>query len=56
MDVQLVAVLVMLVAAAGYVGRAVWRTWSAPAGGCGAGCGKCAAPSVEVKPGRISLV
>lgn len=56
MDIQLIAVVVALVAAAGYVGRAVWRTWTAPAGGCGSGCGKCAAPAHEAKPGRISLV
>ncbi len=56
MDVQLAAVLVVLVAAAGYVGRAVWRTWTPAAGGCGVGCGKCAAPAAEAKPGRISLV
>lgn len=52
MDWQLLAVGVCVLAAAAVVGRATWRTW---AGGCGSGCGKCAAPPPEASGRRIAL-
>lgn len=52
---QLAITLVLVGIAAFAVGRGLVRTWAAP-GGCGAGCGKCAAGVEEaVKPGRIPL-
>jgi FeoB-associated Cys-rich membrane protein len=44
MDWQLVVAILLVVAAAGYLGRQAWRTWTAKKGGCagGCGCGKAA--------------
>lgn len=57
MDWQLAIVGAAVAAAVGYLARSAWRTWfAAKPGGCGAGCGTCAAPADEAKmPGRISL-
>ncbi len=55
MDGQLVVVVVAVLAATGYIGRATWRTWVGPKAGCGAGCGKCIAPPVEPAGRRIAL-
>ena len=54
MDWQLVGVGLCLLAAAAYVGRSAWRTWTGPAG-CGSGCGRCAIPT-PVDERRISLL
>ena len=55
MDYQLVVVGAAVLAAAGYVGRATWRTWFGPKAGCGSGCGKCAAPRPEPAGRRVAL-
>jgi len=39
MDWQLVAVMVAVAAAALYVARGWWRSWSASKAGCSGGCG-----------------
>ena len=53
MDWQLVVVGVAVLAAAGFVGRATWRTWAKP--GCGSGCGKCPAAKPEPVGRRVAL-
>jgi FeoB-associated Cys-rich membrane protein len=55
--VQLIVVGVLVAAAALYVVRGAWKTWSGKsAKGCGAGCGKCATPAAEPKrDGRFPL-
>ena len=57
---QLVLVGLAVVAAAVYVLRAAWKTWSGKsAKTCGSGCGKCATPATpEPQPkqeGRFPL-
>lgn len=54
---QLVLVGAAIAAAGLYVLRAAWKTWftSAAEKGCGAGCGKCAAPAPEKPDGRFPL-
>lgn len=54
---QLVIVGAMVAVAALYVLRATWKTWFGQAAekGCGAGCGKCAAPPEPKQSGRYSL-
>ncbi|WP_162271653.1 FeoB-associated Cys-rich membrane protein [Gemmata sp. SH-PL17] len=52
---QLVVVGGVVAFAAGYVLRAMWKTWfGASKPGCGSGCGKCATsdPEPEVKGRR----
>jgi hypothetical protein len=39
LDWQLVLVGLLVAAAAWYLVRASWRTWTAKKGGCGGGCG-----------------
>jgi hypothetical protein len=39
MDWQMSIVVVLIAAAAVYVGRTSWRTWLPPKGQCGGGCG-----------------
>ena len=55
MDWQLAVVAAAVSGAMCYVGRATWRTWAGPKAGCGAGCGKCAAPPVQPAGRRIGL-
>ncbi|MCE9567273.1 MAG: FeoB-associated Cys-rich membrane protein [Planctomycetes bacterium] len=53
---QLVIVGVLIAAAAGYVLRSWWKAWFGKSEkGCGAGCGKCAAPPEPEQKGRYSL-
>jgi hypothetical protein len=52
MDWQLLVVGVAVVTAAGFVGRATWRTW---VGGCRTGCGKCVTPTPEPSGRRVAL-
>jgi hypothetical protein len=54
---QLTLVGLLVAAAAAYVVRAAWKAWSGKsAKGCGAGCGKCATTTPEVKQeGRFPL-
>ena len=44
---QLIATYSIIGLAAAYVLRALWRTVAGKKGGCGSGCGKCAAPAPE---------
>jgi hypothetical protein len=54
---QLAVVGALVAVAALYVARATWKTWfGRSAKGCGAGCGKCAAPAAEPeRNGRFPL-
>ncbi|MBN9519819.1 FeoB-associated Cys-rich membrane protein [bacterium] len=52
---QLVAVVVIVGLAAGYVAWSACRLVAGKKAGCGSGCGKCAAPAVQPPPGRVSL-
>jgi hypothetical protein len=52
MDLQLLAVGLAMLAAAGYVGRSAWRTWF---GGCQTGCGKCVPHPAELAGRRVPL-
>lgn len=55
---QLAIVAMLIAAAAVYIGRSMWKSWSGKAAtGCAAGCGKCAqAPETEtMKDGRFPL-
>jgi hypothetical protein len=55
-DWQLVVVAGVGVLAVAFLGLSAWRTWFGRARGCGAGCGKCAAPAPpDGAPGRVSL-
>jgi hypothetical protein len=55
-DWQLVLTYVIVLLAAAYVLRAVWRPLlGRGGGGCGSACGKCAAPEPAPIPGRIGL-
>jgi hypothetical protein len=51
---QQAATIAMITLAAAYIVRSLWRTLAGKKVGCGAGCGKCAAPAPE-PIGRISL-
>jgi hypothetical protein len=55
--VQLAIVALVVVAAAAYILRSVWRTlFGRGSSGCGASCGKCAPKAPEVQPeGRFPL-
>lgn len=53
MEWQLIAVLVVIVAAVGYVARAAWKTWFGRKAGCASACGGCAKPEPVGK--RIAL-
>ena len=56
MDWQLPLAGIAIVAAAVYVGRRAWRTWTHKGSGCGGGCGsgcKSAAPSTSNTPARL---
>jgi FeoB-associated Cys-rich membrane protein len=54
---QLIAVLVIVAAAAVYLIRQTWRTWSRKAGACGGGCG-CArkTPTATGSNGTAALI
>ena len=52
---QLAATIAIIVVAAAYVMRALWRTVAGKKAGCASGCGKCAAPAPPEQKGRISL-
>jgi hypothetical protein len=56
LDLQLIAVAVIVALAGAYVARATWRAWAGRKGGCASGCVKCTTPvpTPEGK-GRISL-
>ena len=54
-DLQLLAVALIVALAVAYVGRSAWRTWAGKKAGCASGCGKCAAPDSPEQKGRISL-
>jgi hypothetical protein len=43
MDIQFVLMLILFVAALGYVARMVYRSIHTKSGACNTGCGKCAA-------------
>jgi hypothetical protein len=48
---QELTVYVLVVAAALYVGRRAWRTWSGRGTACASGCGKgCGEPKNEERP------
>lgn len=56
MESQLVITVLIVLAAAAYVARAVLRPVLGRAKtGCGTGCGKCATPEPPPQPGRIGL-
>jgi hypothetical protein len=57
MELQLIAVVVIVAAAAAFLIRATWKTWTGKKSGCVSGCGKCGtpAPSTPEAKGRISL-
>jgi attachment p12 family protein len=55
MELQLVAVWVIVAAAALYVTRAFWKSLRGSGKGCGSGCGKCTPTNEEAKDGRIPL-
>lgn len=45
---QLIVVGLLIALAAGYILRAIWKTWfGGSKAGCGSGCGKCATPASE---------
>jgi hypothetical protein len=54
MEMQLLGVYGLIVVAVAVVARRTYRTWFAKSsGGCGSGCGKCAAPpAVEAPDGK----
>jgi len=55
-DWQLVAVLLAVAAALGYVTRAAWKTWFGRKAACASSCGGCAKPADEEGAGkRIAL-
>ena len=43
MDIQFVLMLILFIAALGYVARMVYRSIHTKSGACNTGCGKCAA-------------
>ena len=55
MDWQLAIVLLIVVAAAVYLVRQTWRTWSGAAGGCRSGCG-CARTQAESPESKVTLI
>jgi len=56
MDIQVIAVIVLVAVSALYVMWAGYRSLTGARSGCGSGCGKCAAPAEETKrPGMIQL-
>jgi hypothetical protein len=55
MDWQLLTVGGAVLAAAGYLARSAWQTWSGGKAGCGSGCGKCSTPAVGESGKRIAL-
>ena len=55
MEWQLIAVLLALAAAVGYLVRASWKTWFGRKAGCGSACGGCAKPVAENVGKRIAL-
>ncbi|MCI0701782.1 MAG: FeoB-associated Cys-rich membrane protein [Planctomycetia bacterium] len=45
---QLIVVGLIVACAAGYIVRAMWKTWIGKSkANCGSGCGKCAAPAPD---------
>ena len=56
MTVQLAFVVTAIAIALAYVGRATAKTWLGSSAGCGRGCGKCAAPTPNDSPRRVSLL
>lgn len=54
MDGQLIAVVVIVLAAAGYVLQSAWRVFRGKKAGCASGCGKCT-PAEPPKAGRVAL-
>lgn len=55
MDFQLLAVWIIVALAALYVGRSIWKAIRQSGKGCAGGCGRCAAPAPDEKPGRVPL-
>jgi hypothetical protein len=55
MEWQLIAVLLMLAAAVGYLVRAAWTTWAGRKAACGSACGGCSKPAAENGGKRIAL-
>jgi hypothetical protein len=49
-------ILIFIIAAGTYVLWSTIRAWTGSKSGCGSGCGKCAVPIEEEKPGRVSLL
>ena len=49
---QLVIVAVIVAAAAWYIARATWRTWSGRKSGCGGGCG-CGSKTAAEQKGTV---
>jgi len=55
MDWQIVLVSLCLAAAAVYLGRRAWRTWSHRGAGCGGGCGCSASATPKNNDGLIGV-
>ena len=55
MDAQEFLTLLLILAAAVYLGRIAVAIFLARGAACGSGCGKCAADSIEEKSKRKSL-
>jgi len=54
MDMQLILVIVLFIAALAYIVRMVYRALSPKNKGCASGCGKCAANFNDIAPPKPS--
>lgn len=43
MDIQFILMIIIFIAAVGYIGRIIYRAVTSKSGSCATGCGKCAA-------------
>ncbi len=55
MSWQLAIVLLIVAAAAAYLVRQTWRTWSGAAAGCRGGCG-CSRTQAAPPEGKVTLI
>ena len=56
MDWQLTLTAVAVAAAAAYVGRRAWKTWTRKGAGCGGGCGSACKGAAGASDGATRLI
>jgi hypothetical protein len=55
-DWQMLLVVPIVAAAAGYLGRQAWRSWRGGRSGCGGGCCGKNSPASAARPAQMTLI